>query len=336
MNTRQRIIAALFAAAILLLAANIIVGKVLRTENTIITPPSLSASEIDSLFFKAVENFGLQTSIVKRQVLKEIKINHEFPSYSMNVPKDLPIPVFLSELNEVFDGYQIEIITDEKKISGRTLIRIISEDETRLAASIDYNPNLFRESASVAFLISINDKTDKAVIDDLLSTPEPFGFIFTPSLIMKSFIAKNHQANRQFALLLGDETVDLDFKLESNYSERRLKSSIRYILAAFSNAAFFVIDDNSSFFNSKIYSFVEKEFLSRKIKLIKKSELNFISGLITGVSTQFSELIQNLKNENSSFVVCSPEDFRSILTDIRRFRKIGYKYLVPSEMLTNI
>lgn len=334
MSTQQRIIAGLFAFAILLLVANILVGKVFKTENKIITPSPLSSVEIDSLFFKAISNFGLQPSIVRKQAIKEIKLKDDYPSYSINLPKDLPIPVFISELNDLFNGFEADIVTEEKKISGRTLVRIISEEEIRLAASIDYNPNQIRESPSAAFLITINDKTQKAVVDNLLNTPEPFGFIFTPSLVMKSFIAKNHQANRQFALLLGDETSDLDFKLESNYSERRLKSSIRYILAAFSNAAFFVIDDNSSFYNSKIYSFVEKEFLSRKIKLRKKSELNFISGSLTNVSSQFSELLENLDNRNSAIIVCSPDDFTSLLDDIRSFRKIGYKYVVPSEMLT--
>ncbi len=333
MNTQQRIIAALFAVAILLLAVNIIVGKVFKTENQIITPKILSAEEIDSLVFVSIQNFGLELSAIKKQKIKEISIDDNYSTYALSLPKDLPIPVFISELNEIFSDFAVDILTDEKVISGKTLLKIFSEDELRFAANIDYNPNLIREAASVGFLININDKTEKSTIDNLLNTPEPFAFLFTPSLVMKTFVASNQKSSRQFALLLGDETTDLDFKFESNYSERRLKSSIRYVLSAFSQAAFFVIDDNSSFYGSKIYSFVEKEFLARKIKIIKKSELSILSGAITSAPTQFSELVQSLESDQSMLVVCSPEDFDSILNDIRRFRKIGYKYSVPSEIL---
>lgn len=336
MNTQQRIIASLFVLSIILLAANIIVGKIFETENTIITPSSLSANEIDSLLIVSINNFGLPVSTIKSQKVKEINISSDYPSYSIQLPADLPIPVFISELNEIFSGFDVQIITDEKKKSGRTLLRINSDDEIRLAASIDYNAELQRKIALAGFLISINDKTSKADIDKLLKIPEPFAFLFKPSLVMKSFITSNSSINRQFAIILGDETEDLDYKFESGYSERRLKSSVRNLLGSFSKAAFFVIDDNSSFYNSKVYPFVEKEFLDRKLRLIKKSELNFISGNISSAVSQFNELMTQLENNSSILIGCNPEDFISLLNEIRNYRKIGYKYIVPSEILNQI
>lgn len=333
MSFQQKLILILFIISLVLLTANILVGKVFKTENTIILPRSLSVQEIDSLFTQAANNFGLPSSALRKQKIRDVKIDEDYPSYSLSIPKDLPIPVFISELNEIFSSYAVEILSDEKTTSGRTILRINSEDELRLASVIDYNPNLNREASTVGFLISINDKTNKTAIDDLLNTPEPFGFLFTPSLLMKSFISSNQNQNRQFALLLGDDISDLDYKMESNYSERRLKSSIRNLLGAFEKAAFFVIDDNSSFYSSKIFPFVEKEFLARKIKLIKRSELNFISGTVSSSSDQFRELLLNMDSRSSAVIVCTPEDFSNILNDIRGLRKIGYKYLIPSDVL---
>lgn len=333
MNTQQRIIASLFVLAILLLAANILAGKVFKTENKIVAPRSLSAEEVDSLFLNAIENFGLNSSIVKKQKIKEVKIDSDYPSYSFNLPGDLPIPVFISELNELFTSFDAEVLSEEKRNSGRTLISIISENEIKLAANADYNRELKREAATIGFLIHINDKTSKTEIDDLVNTPEPFSLLFTPSLVMKSFIGANGNSNRQFALLLGDETNDLDFKFESGYSERRLKSSVRNLLGAFSKAVFLVIDDNSSFYSSKAYPFVEKEFLDRQIKLIKKSELNLVSSSVSNVSDQFKDMLNTADNDLSILLLCSPEDFIKLLPEIRSFRKIGYKYTVPSEIL---
>jgi hypothetical protein len=335
MNTQQRILASLFVLAILLLAANILVGKVFQTENTIISPRSLSAEEVDSLFLTAFESFGLESSIVKKQKIKEVKIDSDYPSYSFNLPGDLPIPVFISELNELFTSYDAEVHSEEKRNSGRTLITIFSENEIKLTASADYNRELKREAATIGFLIHINDNTSKADIDNLVNIPEPFSLLFTPSLVMKSFISANGNSNRQFALLLGDETIDLDFKFDSGYSERRLKSSVRNLLGAFSKAVFFVIDDNSSFSNSKVYPFIEKEIIDRKIKLVKKSELNLISGSVSNVADQFRDMLNTADNDSSILLLCTPEDFTNLLPEIRSFRKIGYKYTVPSEILLN-
>jgi hypothetical protein len=335
MNTQQRIIASLFVLAILLLAANLLVGKIFKTENTIVSPRSLSAEEVDSLFLTAFESFGLNSSIVKKQKIKEVKIDSEYPSYSFNLPGDLPIPIFISELNELFTSYDAEVHSEEKRNSGRTLITIFSENEIKLAANADYNRELKREAATIGFLIHINDKTSKTEIDGLVNTPEPFSLLFTPSLVMKSFIRANGNSNRQFALLLGDETNDLDFKFEPGYSERRLKSSVRNLLGAFSKAVFIVIDDNSSFYSSKAYPFVEKEFLGRKIKLLKKSELNLVSSSVSNVSDQFKDMLNTADNDLSILLLCSPEDFIKLLPEIRSFRKIGYKYTVPSEILIN-
>jgi hypothetical protein len=336
MNTQQRVIASLFAFSILLLTANIIIGKVLNTENKIIPPRNLSGNEIDSLFRIAVQNFGLPASIMKNQKINEVSMSEGYSAFVLNLPKDLPIPVFIAELNEIFSGYEAGIFTEEKKISGRTLIKISSEDEIRLAAYIDYNKDLVRNSSTVGFLITIDDKTQKSDIDKLLDTPEPFAFLFTPSEVLKTFIKTEPVNKKQFAIVLGDETIDLDFKFESGYSERRLKSSVRNLLGAFSQAAFFIIDDNSSFYESKIYSFVENEFTSRKIKLIKKSRLNLINSSMNNISEHFSELMQSIENNGSMMIVCSPTDFIGLLGDIRSYRKIGYKYLLPSEILLSL
>ncbi len=334
MNIQQKLILIFFVIALVLLSANILIGKVYKTENTIVPPPPLNSEQIDSLFHKSIINFGLPVSTVTNRKIKEVKIDNNYPSYSLRLPKDLPIPVFISELNDIFSDYQVDIITDEKKISGRTVLQIKSEEELKLAAEIDYNADLKRESSSVGFLILINDKTNKSVIDNLLRTPEPFGFLFVPSLVMKSFIASNQNSNRQYIILLGDETTDLDFKFEAGYSERRLKSSVRNLLAAFPKAAFFVVDDNSSFYSSKIYPFIEKEFLSRKINLINKTNLNLLSGSVSNSSSQFRDLMSNIDINSAGLVVCAPDDFTNILGDIRSFRKIGFKYFVPSEIVS--
>jgi hypothetical protein len=335
MNTQQRIIASLFVVSILLLAANIIIGKAFKTENTIIPPKFLNADQIDSLFRIAVSNFGVNTSELKPKKLAEIKMADEYPAYLLSLPGDLPIPVFLFELNEVFNGFEVDIFSSEKKKSGKTVLTIRSQDIIMLGASVDYNPDLLRDVKTVGFLLPINDETNKNIIDELLVTPEIYSFLITPSVLMKKFIATNQNQNKQFALLLGDDIRDLDFKFQTGYSERRLKSSVRNLLGAFPKAAFFIIDDNSSFYNSDVYPFVENEFLNRKIKLVKSSQLLHLNGNIEGISSQFNEIMQMLNPEQSILIVSYPEDYLSILDEIKSYRKIGYNFSIPSDIVFN-
>lgn len=333
MNTQYRIIIALFIFAILLITANIIVGKMFNTENKILPPAPLSFVEIDSLFKLGLQNFGLPLTIVKPAKISDVKIDKEYPSYSLKLPADLSIPVFLSELNIVFNNSDIEITSVEKKISGRTLVKIFSEEELKLAAYIEYSEDMIRKNESAGFLISINDKTDKSAIDDLFNTLEPFAFLFTPSTVMASFVRSNEKSIREYALLLGDETTDLDFKFEPGYSERRLKSSYRNLMGAFLSASFIVIDDNSSFYNSGIYPYVEKLFKEKNIKLVMKSELKILAAKVKEPSDHFAEIVSSLAEDESALIACQPDDFKLIISRMRDFRKIGYKYYLPSEIV---
>lgn len=332
MNTQQRIVIALFIFSILLLAINIAVGKIWKTENIIIQPSPLSADEIDSLFTISLQNFGLTESVIVPAKIPEVKINKEYPVYSVKLPADLPIPVFLSELKILFNHFDVDINAFERSISGKTLIKIYSENELKLAGYIDYSKDLIRKNAYAGFLISINAETDKSVIDDLFNTPEPFAFLFTPSAVMKSFIVSNKKSVREYAVLLGDEIKDLDFKFEAGYSERRLKSSYRNLLGAFPDAAFFVVDDNSSFYKSEIFPYVEQMFLTRKNKIILQSELKILSGNLNQPSDQLDDIISSLSSEEAVLIGCQPDDFNLIIKKIRDLRKVGYKFYLPSQL----
>lgn len=333
MSTQQRIISALFVVSLLLLAANIVIGKVFQTENTVIRADVLSDTQIDSLFRACVKSFGIQDNQLKKRTPAELKRENEDFLYELFLPKDLPIPSFLYELNGLFSEYDVTVSATEKKISGRTILTIQTMNELALGAGIDYHPNINREVRTVGFLLTLTDKTDKNTIEALLNTPEPFAFIFTPSLVMSKFISSRGNHKREYAIVLGDATVDLDYKFDPSYSERRLKSSVRNLLGAFPNAAFFIIDDNSSFYKSRVYSFVENEFFNRNIRLIMKSELASINTDFGGVSSNFNEIMDALQGGDSVLIAATPDEFTSLIGEIKKYRKVGYKFIIPSDIV---
>ena len=100
-----------------------------------------------------------------------------------------------------------------------------------------------------------------------------FGYYVIPSKESAEFVKKHLKLKKEYVVLLNDDIDELKYKLKNDYSEARLKSSIRSIIGSFPNAAFILVDDNSNLFKSSIFNFVANEFEKRNIKLIKKSSL---------------------------------------------------------------
>lgn len=335
MDLQKKVVAILFLIAVILLAAIIVIGKVYKVDSTSSTSNNLTGFEIDSLFKVSISNFGLDSSSLKKAKIKNISGDSIFAKYSLDLPSDIPSPIFLQELNNIFEDYNIQYDAFESKIRGKSTLLISSEDYMKLAVEININKTIVRKKPSLAFLIELNDPQQKS-LEQISNFSEPFSVLLTPSEIAKNFLPSLQKINRNYAILIGDDQNDLNYKISSSYSEKRLKSSISTIVGTFSKATFFVIDDNSNLYKSKIFSFVKKEFDKRKLHFVNKSSLISFYGSITGTNNEFKEMALGLDSEAKLVYVMKPETFEDILTTIKELRKIGFHYVHPPEILLNI
>jgi hypothetical protein len=323
---KKSVLPILFGASLILLISNLVLNIIENENNLISKKTKLSNVEIDSLFCLSLHSFGLLDDWIKES--KSSKVDY---SYMVKIPKDLSIPVILTEINSNFWESGVTINSVEKIFSGRTILDIKLEDEIKLRADFDYDKNIFRSAGTAAFIL---ENFELSSFEDslLLEIPEPFSPLLIPStenLILSKFIVDNQKT---YSLLLSDDIPELKYKLKDSYSQNRLKGSLLSIINDFSSATYFFIDDQSDLFNSSVFSYLKDEFVKRKIKIVKLNylqKLNF-SEMNVLIST-FDNFMKNTEEGESITFLISAENFRNLLPEIMRYRKVGYKFVHPSE-----
>lgn len=327
-SAKRRAVYILFTVAILLLASNLLLNKLspkvkLESEALI-----LSGLEINNRFLKAVNNFGLKEDWIVVRKLPN-KPDSLFSSYKIKLPPDLPIPVLISEIQTELSSDSVEIKSIEKKMGGRTKLEIYSDGFLKLTSEIDYDKKLLRKRGSVGFLIediSFDDQDNSLLFD----VPESFAVLLIPSKENKKHSKFILNKSKEFALLLSDEIDDLEFKLSEGYSSNRISNSIKSIIGSFSRAIFFVIDDESELFRSEVFPVISAELEKRNIKLLFKSAFYQLENdEETDLINSFDSLIIQLAEEKL-IILSNVEEFRLLLPEIARYRKVGFKFINPS------
>ena len=325
---RKTVALVLFGAAIFLLIANLTLivfePKTKRNSEEI----KISDNEIDSLFHLSLSSFGIRESWIKEnRKIKNIK------SYRVKVPLDLSIPVILAELNSNFWDTHVIFNTVEKEFSGKTILEINFNERVRLKAEFDYDDNINRSGGSMAFVLE-NFELSSNIDSLLLEIPEPFSLLLIPST--KNFELSNYilNKNKTYTLLLNDDISELKYKLRSSYSIDRLKGSLQSIINDFSTATFFVIDDESDLYNSDVFTFIGSELLKRKIRTVKLSNLiRLNSGNQEALTISFDNYLKEVQEDYKPTFLINASDFMNLIPEIKRYTKIGYILVHPSEIL---
>jgi hypothetical protein len=335
-SRKRKIIISLFTLVIALLIVNLVLEFVWPDE----APKNVNKKEInrtgiDGKFKESLLNLGFENSWIKSKNQKKNKSSSEnYLSYDVAVPADLPITVVLNEIFDSFKNYEVEIKSQEQKINGKTLVKIFVGKNLELSAEFYYNKDISRNAGSIGiFIIGINDlKSDE--LNNLLSIPETFELLLIPSKSSSDILNTLNHYKRGYGILLNDGITDLEFKLNEKYSKGRLKSSIRNILGKFVRASIFMIDDNSNLFSSDVYPLLKEEFIKRKLKLVVEDSLSNLTGESSNSALKNfrNKIEETKKGEKAEFVITS-EQFQLLQPEIIKYRRIGYKFLHPSELI---
>ena len=328
----------LLGIIILLLLSNIIYKKYVMVKMPA-EKMEVSSKFIKEKFLTSVNSFGLKKEWIVQTKYSgdQKKPDSTIYSYKISVPQDLPIPVILNEINSSLKDENVEVISKEEKINGKSLLSIYSQNNLKLIASFSFIEEMRRKAGYIGIIVSGLENLNDDDVNQTLNFPEQFGYLIVPSKQSEEFVKKQLKSKKEYIILLNDDIEELKYKLEDNYSEPRLKSSIRSIIGSFSKAAFILVDDNSNIFKSSIFNFLTNEFAKRKIKLIKKSSLLDITAESQNqMQSTFSNLVKS-SNENWGKVIIVPADnFSLIEEEIIKLRKIGYKFINPSQILLKI
>lgn len=325
---KKSIVLLLFSVAIFFLVTNLILDFVIKDINQTSANTKVTILEIDSLFHLSLDSFGILDEWIKKK-----KTSKENRYYKVMVPFDLSIPEILTEINSNFWKKDIEISSVEKKFSGKTILEIKTNDEAKLTTEFDYDKNIHRFAGSVAFILE-NFKLSNTDDSLLIDVPEPFSPLLTPSTENVEISKFINRKGKTYSLLLNDDITELKYKLKDSYSQKRLKGSLLSIINDFSSASYFIIDDQSDLYKSSIFSYLQDELSKRKINLIKISTLHKLDfdnkDLL--IST-FDTIMKNLGDGQSITIYVNSENFRILLPEIKRYRKVGYQIVHPSETM---
>lgn len=322
---QKKIIIALFIFSIIILTANLIYSKLYKIEpkQKLKEPEELNSLEIENRFEAALSNLG-----IKKDWIRKKKNDDNINSFFVNVPPDLPMPVIVSEIKSMFEENEADVVSHEKKINGTTSLKIFSDEKLKLLSDLSYNKGIHRNAGNIGIIISDMGNLNDSKIEEILNTPEIFTVLLVPSKKSLELIKKLDNHNKNYSVLLNDEITDLEFKLSETYSQSRLLLSIRTIIGKFSNADFYVIDNNSNLFSSSVYSFLEKEFKKRNLKLFLEDSLfNLSDESKINAKENFHERIEETKEGEQSPVILSAEQLLDFQNEISDFRKVGYKFI---------
>jgi hypothetical protein len=331
---RKELIIILFSIAIFLLIANIILSKVLgNSENQ--NRNWLYSVEVKDKFITALHNFGIKDDWIvenKKGIKEEDSLKYNF---KINVPKDLPVSLLLNEISNIYEPGEISYFSKETKVNGTTNLYLVSGGYEKLTAEFVYNPDIHRPSCSVGFFIFGINALDTVMQTQLIKLPETFSVVLIPSKESIDIVKKLKSNEKNYTVMLSSDNSDLDYKLSSNYSNDRLKMSVRSLLGDFSDAIAFQYNGNSGFSSESKFPFIKQEFERRNVKFIDINKFELIDEKGLSLDNSFESILNQASENKTPLIYISADHYLKIKPLISKYRKIGYKFINPLSVIND-
>ncbi len=324
---KKKISILLFSIAVLLLLINVVVAKIYPLKTDV--KKNVSEAEINKMFYDAIKKFGFNDEWINKKLVKDKFSGISFTNYIIRVPSDLPIPVLLNQVFEDFSATETAIQSNEIKTGRLSRLEIFSSEKKIMKADFDYDNSIHRKSGSIGFIIYDGDHLDEDNFKILNSSAERFSFLFYPGYELTKIL---DNCNKEFSLILNDDITEVDYKLETGYSADRLQLSVKAIINSFGNAAFFMIDDESSLFNSSKGEMIIDWLEKSKLRFLHKDKIFHLSSEFN-LAGEFHDLLNSMSDGETKLILISSADYLSIDDEIAGVKKIGYKFINPSEVI---
>ncbi len=329
----KNITTVLLIVVITLLFINIIINKLINTDEPPQNREEISGIMIDSLFRSALYNYGIQKDWIKKKNIRKVSGDSLYATYNIIVPKDVPIHLLQLEVQDLLLDYNAEIKSEEKSKEKKVLLLINSDSQLKLAAEFSYNNEIRREYGAISFLVNDITPDDIEKYNELLRTPELFYAVLIPESKSKSLLNDLNEFERRFAILLDDNIIEFDYKLSPSISEERTLLSLKNIISSFYSAAFFIVDVNSDLFESKNYTLIKEALKKRNIKIVESDRFDWLKINSLNPESSFGDFLKRVSKVDEKVVLITAEDFLLISKLIPEYRKIGYRFIQPGELV---
>ena len=320
----KRVLLILFSAAVLLLVSQLALSLAFPEV------PSLQLSEISDEEILRRFNVCLKSFDVKDEWLKRSNKNTSAPTFAVKLPSDLRIAQIIFELTRQYEGYNIQLKPVEKEINGRTSLQVLSDGVVKLIANFDYDKDIQRTtSKTVLFIYERENK--EAEFDSLIrNSPRDYSVLLAPSKSSAAYAKWLRENGFEYAVRIKGDSPDLEFKLENDFPEKRVKLIVQNMVVSFPNALFFIIEQNSPIYYSHVNEIIKKELEKRKIKTLTEDSLKFIEMNQSNISGTFADFVKNSDVSKINRVAVSYDAFLYLSEDLKKLVRVGYKFVSTS------
>ncbi len=326
--SKNHIIQLLLLIVILLIAVNIILEKLYQPDHSV-EVKTVPSSKINERFLTSLHNYNMDSSWITRKNLKKTVGDSLKFRYMVDVPEDLPFSLLIREIQNQFDTNEVKIISTEFPKDNSTEVSISSGGYLKLNAVMTYSKEIKRTTDTIGFILTGIGEVSNEDLNSLLLLPEHFAGVLIPSKHSQELMKTLRENQKEAIVMLNDDISELDFKLNTGYSSKRVKNSVLSIIGKFYKAAFFVIDENSDIYNSPHYKLIRDEFSKRKIALLRWD----VFAELKNVSPEnMISKIHTAKKNNKIFKISAAE-FLEMPPLLAALRKTGYKFVSPSMLI---
>ena len=326
---KRKIINYLISIAVILLIINTALELVVKPKKEKAVS-ELSRNQIEKVFFSVLDNYGIEKNWIIDKKHKSSEEDSVKTEYEVKLPRDIPIPVLIKDVNKIIQKDIAGLVSEEKKVNGKTEIRIYTNEILKLKAVLLPDTSIKRNRCDLAFIINDAFDLGSKKFNGFLNTRFPLTCAVIPSFQAVAKADSLKQYLKNYVVLLNDDLSESKMKLVPEFQKEMLKASMKTINTSFAGASGYLIDENSALFNSSIYNFVFNEFKKMRISLIPQSEFIILNpDDETDLHTRFRSYCEDISKTKIFFI--KYDNFLKILPDLEFYHKKGNNVIALSK-----
>ena len=323
---KYKIIQILFAIAVILLIANVLVDRFITeidSELVVVFNKKINNATIDSLFLASLKNYNIKHNWIHKLSKQKIKNNSAVFIYKVDVPNDLPNILLLNEIYKNFSETKLIISSKELKVGGTSLLKISNGNNLILTSEFNYSNDISHVAGYLNLLVIMPDDLDFEKRNDLLNSSKNITFLFSPStknIYLARIVLENEKS---YALIIDNNIDELKFEIKNSFNQSRINQGVSAIIKSFPRANIVLIAKSFS----PNYN-IRSAFKKLKVKILyQKNLINFTKEYKGEMKKIFNSYVTSTNVNDTLNTILSFDNYLKIISDLKKYGKLGYKFV---------
>lgn len=323
---KYKIIQSLFAVAVVLLIANLLVGRFITeidSDPVVVFNKKINNTKIDSLFLASLKSYNIKHSWIHKLSKQKTRNNSTEFIYKVDVPNDLPNILLLNEIYKNFSETKLIISSKELKVGGTSLLKISNGNNLILTSEFNYSNDISHVAGYLNLLVIMPDDLDFEKRNDLLNSSKNITFLFSPStknIYLARIVLENEKS---YALIIDNNIDELKFEIKNSFNQSRINQGVSAIIKSFPRTKFLLMVESFSP-NYKIVA----AFKKLKVKILyQKNLINFTQEYKGEMKKLFKSYVTSRSANDTLNTILSVDNYLKIILDLKKYGKLGYKFV---------